>query len=403
MEKTIRVLGLDVSKSSVSCCLLENKPSDPRQFYYEYRFMKFNANRAGVEAMLALNADIAILEPTGTNYSTIWAEHLRRAGIKVLLVGHKELRNYRANHLALPDKDDDADALALACYWFDYCGNQRRFVDNRCGIIRHIRRLILRLNHLNRVQSPIVNRLRQDLAWQFPEVALIQSKPGKSKVSPLWGWLAGEYVSLRYDAIYQNSIGLGITDAVRFHAQRMCSLQREEKLIEQEIQHLLADARFKAYIKVFSEFGFGLRLQAMILSQIFPIEFFLMNGKPEVQIRKGRKSGKPTKRYISLRKFQKCLGLAPSLESSGDKHHSKVNSGSKLCRKAFWQWVFSRLEVKKCRLNNHIHSSLCKYLDFEKASGKPIRLVRSRVASKAVKMLFKEIINELALDRVYEN
>ncbi len=342
--------------------------------------------------MLALNADIAIIEPTGTNYSTIWAEHLRRAGVDVLSVGHKELRSYRANHLALPDKDDDADALALACYWFDYCGDSLRFVDNRCGIVRHIRRLILRLGHLNRVQSPIVNRLRQDLAWQFPEVALSQSQPGKLGASPLWLWLAGETKSLRYEKLYQNSIGLGIGDEVRFHARRLCSLQREERLIEGELQQLLSDARFDNYRKAFAKFGFGLRLQAIILSQIYPVEFFLVDGKPEVQIRKGRKSGKPTKRYISLRKFQKCLGLAPSLESSGDKHQSKVNSGSKLCRKAFWQWVFSKLEVKRCRLDNEIHNALCEFLDSEKTLGKPIRLVRSRVASKAVKLLFRELV-----------
>lgn len=392
MQKPIRILGLDVSKSSVSACLLESKPTNPRQFYYEYQFLKFNANRTGITAMLALNADIAIIEPTGTNYSLIWAEHLRRVGVDVLSVGHKELRNYRANHLALPDKDDDADCLALACYWFDYCGDSLRFVDNRCGIIRHVRRLILRLSHLNRVQSPIVNRLRQDLAWQFPEVALSKSQPGKLGASPLWLWLAGETKSVRYEGLYQQSIGLGIGDEVRFHAARLCSVQREERLIEQELQQLLSDARFNNYREAFSKFGFGLRLQAMIVSQIYPIEFFLVDGKPEVQIRKGRKSGKPTKRYISLRKFQKCLGLAPSLESSGDKHQSKVNSGSKLCRKAFWQWVFSRLEVKRCRLDNEIHTQLCEFLDAEKVSGKPIRLVRSRVASKAVKLLFRELV-----------
>jgi transposase len=392
MQKPIRILGLDVSKSSVSACLLESKPTNPRQFYYEYQFCKFNANSEGIGAMLALNADVAIIEPTGTNYSTIWAEHLRRVGVEVFSVGHKELRNYRSNHLALPDKDDDADALALACYWFDYCGDTTRFVDNRCGIVRHIRRLILRLGHLNRVQSPIVNRLRQDLAWQFPEVALSKSQPGKLGVSPLWLWLAGESKSVRYDALYKDSIGLGVGDEVRFHAQRLCSLQREERLIEQELQQLLSDVRFANCREAFAKFGFGLRLQAMIISQIYPIEFFLKEGKPEVQIRKGRKSGKPTKRYISLRKFQKCLGLAPSLEASGDKHQSKVNSGSKLCRKAFWQWVFSRLEVRRCRLDNEIHKPLCEFLDTEKALGKPIRLVRSRVASKAVKLLFKELV-----------
>jgi hypothetical protein len=118
-------------------------------------------------------------------------------------VGHKELRNYRANHLALPDKDDDADALALACYYFDYQQDPRRFVQIRDQSIVRIRELVLRLAHLNRVQSPIMNRARQDLAWQFPEVALVRSLRGESgKVPLLWGWLAGVRKSSRYDRLY---------------------------------------------------------------------------------------------------------------------------------------------------------------------------------------------------------
>lgn len=35
-------------------------------------------------------------------------------------------------------------------------------------------RLVLSLSHLNRVQSPIINRGRQDLASQFPEAALVR-------------------------------------------------------------------------------------------------------------------------------------------------------------------------------------------------------------------------------------
>jgi hypothetical protein len=111
----IKVLGLDVSKSSISACLLTVKPASPRQFYYDCPFYKFSANSAGIKQLLELNADVAIMEPTGTNYSKLWGTHLARSGVEVRLVGHRELKNYRAHHLALPDKDDDADALALAC------------------------------------------------------------------------------------------------------------------------------------------------------------------------------------------------------------------------------------------------------------------------------------------------
>jgi len=125
-----RIVGLDVSKSNVSCCLLTEKPSNPREFYYECRFYKFQTDHAGLNGLMLLKPDIAILEPTGMNYSKFWLEHLSRAGVEVRFVGHKQLRNYRENHLGLPDKDDDADALAIACYGFDYGIDLSRFVSS---------------------------------------------------------------------------------------------------------------------------------------------------------------------------------------------------------------------------------------------------------------------------------
>ena len=392
----IRILGLDVSKSSVSACPLTEKPEDPRQFYYECPFLKLSADAKGIHDLLALNADIAILEPTGNNYSKLWGTHLARSGVEVRLVGHKELRNYRANHLALPDKDDDADALALACYYFDYQKDPRRFVQIRdCTIVR-IRELVLRLAHLNRVQSPIVNRARQDLAWQFPEVALVKSRRGESGEPPLlWGWLAGIRKSSRYDRLYSQTVGLGITDTVREHALRICNLQSEEHVIEAELRNLLADSRFDHYRKVFKMFGFGDRLSSVIISQIYPIEGFLLDGKPEVRIRQGRNSKKPTKRHLSLRRFQKALGAAPSMEASGDSRKSKVVGGSDLCRKSLWQWVFTRIEPKRSRLKNEIGKILGEQLDTEKASGRPVKLVRNRIAAKGARLLFRELVKDL--------
>ncbi|MBE9210417.1 transposase [Nostoc sp. LEGE 06077] len=398
---TIRVLGLDISKSSVSACLLETKPVSPRQFYYEYQFHHFDANAAGIKAMLELKPTVAILEPTGVNYAQLWGTHLARAGVEVRLVDHQALRNYRAHHLNLPDKDDDADALALACYMLDYQNNLGRFLQVRDHVTTRLRQLVLRLAHLNRVQSPIINRIRQDLAWQFPEVALVRSLRRSDKVPLLWGWLAGERSSIRYDAMYQNSVGLGITSTVKYHAQRLCNLQREEQTIEDEIYQLLNDSRFTPYRQVFSKFGFGQRLEAVLLSQIYPLESYLVDGQPEVRIRRGRNSGKPTKRYLSQRRFQKALGVAPTLESSGDRHR-QVIGGSDLCRKGLWQWVFTRVEPKRSRLKNEIGEKLSGQLDAEKLAGRPVKLVRMRIAAKAAKILFKELITEMCSPRVLE-
>jgi hypothetical protein len=336
------------------------------------------------------------MEPTGVNYQILWGTQLARAGVEVRLVGHKELRSFREHHIGLPDKDDDADALALAIYGWDYIATPGRFVQSRDRTIVQIRRLVLRLAHLNRVQSPIINRARQDLAWQFQEAALIRSLRSGEKVPLLWGWLCGQRQSVKYDLLLERSIGLGITDEVRRHAARICDIQREEMVLEFELSKLVGEPQFLPYRKVFARFGFGRRVEALLLSQIYPFENYLAaDGKPDVKIRKGRKSGKPTKRYLSLHRFCKALGYAPSQESSGDINKSKVTGGSDLCRKALWQWIFTRIEPQRCRLNNDIGDRLGQIMDAEKASGRPVRLVRSRVAAKAVKLLFKELVHEL--------
>ncbi len=65
------------------------------------------------------------------------------------------------------------------------------------------------------------------------------------------------------------------------------------------------------------------------------------------------------------------------------------------CRIALWQWIFCRLEIRRNRPKNDIGKSLGKILDAEKATGKPIRLVRMGVAAKAVRLLFKKLVKEM--------
>ncbi len=390
-----RVLGVDVSKRSVSVCLLEQKPSEPRQFYYKYDFKTFNADASGIKSILELKSDVALIEPTGTNYSKLWVSILSENGVTIKFVGHSELRKYRESHLRLPDKDDNADALALACYAFDYTSTNR-YLKIRDATTSKLRELILRLHHLNRVQSPIINRLRQDLAWQFPEVALSRSARSRSGDVPLlWGWLAGERTSKKYDIKYLNSVGLGLTNTVKRHAQRICDLQREEYEIENNIKEILDSSKYLAYIKAFNIFGFGIRTQALILSQIYPLSNFLNeDGTPIVEFHRSKNNPKKqSKRRLSERRFQKVLGLAPTEESSGDKKKKKV-VGSALCRRAIWLWVFTHVEPTKYR-TNEITQKLGAILDKEKAGGRPARLVRSRISVRACKMLFNQLVLEI--------
>jgi hypothetical protein len=115
----LRVLGLDICKSSIVGCLLTQRPVQPQEAYDSLEFCKLKADAAGIKQLLNLDPDVAVIRPTKSNYQRSWIIQLARAGVEVRLVG-KKLPAYRRNNLGLPDKDDEANALALACYFFDY-------------------------------------------------------------------------------------------------------------------------------------------------------------------------------------------------------------------------------------------------------------------------------------------
>ena len=46
----MRVLGIDISKSSITACLLTEKPSEPRKLMQNCQFYRFKADAAGIKA-----------------------------------------------------------------------------------------------------------------------------------------------------------------------------------------------------------------------------------------------------------------------------------------------------------------------------------------------------------------
>jgi hypothetical protein len=210
----------------------------------------------------------------------------------------------------------------------------------------------------------------------------------------MWEWLALEKESKRYDRIYNESVGLGIETSTHRHAKRLIDIWAEEREIEAELEELMADSRFIKYRQVFDKWGFGRRIQAILLSQIFPIESFLDDdGKPIIQWGKSRrKKDKRIKRHISLRRFTKALGCAPTERSSGDKESKKIVGGSDVCRVALWQWLFTRIEVYSNRPKNDIGKTIGKIVDDMKENGRPVRLIRMTAIAKATKLLFKDLV-----------
>lgn len=389
----MRIIGADVCKGRlVYCCLdSENMPSNLGDYYRDgENFFEAHTSAHGLKQLLDLKPDAIAMEPTGVNYSRLWVRKMSEQGIKVILIGHTQLRSYRKN-LGLPDKDDPADALAIAAYCAEHYNNPARFVLIRDEVTAQLRETALRLGHLVRLQSPMINRLKQDLAYAFPERADMNAN------SPLfWGWLAGTRKSLKYDQQMKDSIGSGITPEMRLEAKLLCMVQAEERRIEFNLRSLLDDDQFIPYREVMKRYGIGEKVQAMLISQIFPLDNFLDSDKqPIVVVTKGKVSGKPTAKHISLRKVSKMLGIAPTREQSGKSATATNKAGSELCRTALWQWLFTRMEVEKSRLKNQTGCDIYKIFIGYKTH-KPIKLARSKTIGKVVKMMFYDLVKEIS-------
>jgi transposase len=383
------IIGADACKGRLVYCVLDsdNMPPDLGKYYLDGdNFFEAHTTAHGLKQLLDLKPDVIAMEPTGVNYTRLWVRKMSESGVKVILIGHTQLRSYRKN-LGLPDKDDPADALAIGAYCAEHYSNPQRFVLVRDEITAQLRETALRLGHLVRLQSPMVNRLKQDLAYAFPERA------DTSTDAPLfWGWLAGTRKSLKYDRALQDSIGSGITPEMRLEAKLLCMVQGEERRIEFELRSLLDACQFDPYRKVMKKYGMGEKVQAMLISQIYPIENFLdADRQPIVMVTKGKISGKPTAKHISLRKVSKMLGIAPTREQSGKSATTTNKSGSELCRTACWQWLFTRMETTKSRLKNQTGDDIYKmFLDYK--AHKPIKLARAKTIGKVVRMMFYDLV-----------
>lgn len=386
------IIGADACKGRLVYCVLdsENMPKDLQLYYLDgNNFLEAHTSAHGLKQLLDHKPDVIVMEPTGMNYTRLWVRKMSERGVKVALIGHTQLRYYRKN-LDLPDKDDPADALAIGAYYAEHYTNPARFVLIRDDLTSRLRESALRLGHLVRLQSPMINRLKQDLAYAFPERADSSLSAGL-----FWRWLAGNAKSVKYDLQMQESIGSGITPEIRLEAKLLVMVQAEERRVEFEMRSILDDSQFDIYRQALKNYGMGKKAEAMIISQIYPIENFLGSDKqPIVLVTTGKQSGKPTAKHISLRKVSKMLGVAPTREQSGKSATVTKKSGSELCRTVYWLWIFRRFEVDKLKLKSEQGQALLKIFADYKAT-KPIKLARAKTIGKAVSMMFYDLVDEI--------
>jgi hypothetical protein len=357
MESKLVVIGLDVSKDNVVACPLTEAPYNLKLYFKENSksFPRLYSNRDGIKELLAMNPDCVVLEPTGVHYSWIWAHVLKSHGVKILWVGHSEVASFRKSK-KLPDKNDAADALALAAYALGFWNYPEAFLgyEHECFIIP-MREHSLKLQSLNRIQSPIINRLRQQLAREFPEAALKNSQRGPDGQIPLWCFIAGRKRNVKkdqgyYEKLYQISIapkyGVEISEYSRNLANQLCQLTDWEIAIETELSTLLRQPELIPYNRVMDDLGMGLRIKCWVISQIFPIERFLGSGN-----------------YRNWRaRFKQRLGYGGIEDSSGDKERIR-KSGSKISRQMLYLWIVTAIAPTRNRPDTPIARQLAEFYD----------------------------------------
>lgn len=371
-------IGADVSKDNI-CIWVDAASATPGKLksYWEdvkdlldefgqakkrYEMLRLYANTEGAVILRHLaqtyNVKYIGMEPTGTNYSALWAKICEAEGIPIRWVGHIEVANFRRSN-RLPNKNDAADAVAIYYYLLTYQDDDH-YLTLDVSIISRIRQIYLQLASLARIQSPVVNRLRQQLASEFPEAALHTIEAGRQGFSPFTAWLAEVPAThtIRYERMYETSVaqqyGIELSTFTRRLAAQQVDIHLWEGTLETELSELLANPEFKKYNLAFDKLEFGLRTRAIILAQVYPVEKF-------ARFNRITGSFNYTK---SLAAFKQRLGYGGEQNASGDKDQRKA-FGSKMSRKALYLWALTRVAPaqRRPKIMSGEFYQLCEFYD----------------------------------------
>lgn len=381
----MNIAGIDVGKSVVVYRLNSSTDtSNPRELLREGKFLTCEPTRDGIDTCLRFlkGCSTVALEPTGS-YSKIWIYHLRQTGVEVKIVRHDRIAPYRKN-LDLPDKNDKADALALALYLREHYDTSYRFIFGRDEVTEEIRVKVLKLGSYARLRSGLIARIKGQLAEEFPEQMNYRvSRTVGAKTPLFWRWIIGEATSEKIALKQRMSLGKGLSEDTLVYARALCAFYDREAVIESELLELMSSPKYRRYLGCFETFGLGLRTRATLLSQIYPIEkYFNELGEPD------REWKGEYWRDHSLRRFKKSLGIAPYHYASGEGATKFIASGSSYCRQALLMSVLVRVEVRKNRLNNEMFEEVSAYFDRLKNQKMPAKKRRFKTAAKLAEKMY---------------
>jgi uncharacterized protein involved in tolerance to divalent cations len=299
-----------------------------------------------IELLTEIKPDVIVMEPTGVWYSRLWSKLAEHLGIKVKWIGHADLSHLRGAY-GFKDKDDRTDAFCLAVSYFDPIFNSTNsWVHWRTGVVADVNDRLLEIKSLETTTKILQQQLRQRLKYEFPEVADRQINNSRTVDGyTAWvGYIAGIHSYKRILTERDNSIAtalsIDISPYTIDHAGAIVQNQIRYQKLKADLSDSLLDPAFDKYRETFELFGFGSIMQATVLSNIYPIQKFLVNGKQHID-RYEDDRGKH-KKNTSLAGFQISLGMGKRLIESGGSS-TLVYSGSAFARKMLYSWITTNL------------------------------------------------------------
>lgn len=354
----MKIAGLDICKGYAVAWILDEFPSDPKKvFKAQFKSRSRDPKKdlltfsfchdvidkktgelevKGIDTFLSWGVDAVCMEPTGMRYSAFIAKVCQHHNIKIFWVKHSECKAFR-DQSDLPDKNDIADAFALACYaqLYGYLNNSSYFIRFESGNIPQLRDLYMAHKFFTRQDTQLLNRIQQHLSYEFPEIDLFKNPVSQSNEvdnrRPLICEIADIDRQLGRKSTWHNRLkksiakeyGIDLGYLTKLLAKDIDTLDLRLMDIEEEMKAILN--QFPTYQRVFDEFNFGIIHRSILLCQIYPF----------------------SSRFDNPDSFKRRLGLARVEVQSGTKRGDKKGSSSALCRREWYLWVCQIAKLHK--------------------------------------------------------
>lgn len=326
---TLKIVGLDIGRSSAIACVMTEPPADLGAFIRKYKPRSFKATPEILEELTSLG-DIFALEPTGADHRW-WKQQLEASGKQVFLCAGTRIRNFARNQ-GIANKGDKEDAAAIALYtWHNLeRGNLRAFQKHAGNELNDLRRGLLNCQHQ---RTKLISQLKSRLAVEAPEKCKLRATLRK------WGQESRPFWKL----LQQTP---GLSWQTQEDIEQIIYWDNRECRLENEISAILETPEYAVYRRVQRQWNFSERVIVAIAAATHPIEQFLTEDGRRIIERQYNASGNRVKLDRSVRGIHRCLGYGRIKIQSGDTW-KWARTGDRTILGALYLWIEMMVSIRR--------------------------------------------------------